>query len=200
MKSLSKRLILDTATKSIYLALYLGDEELQVRYQEGLNDHSVTLLPMLEEMLNTIHWKLEDLNEIYIGIGPGSYTGVRIGVSVAKMIGFMHPIDIYTVSSLFLLASSSDSSEIVAFIDARRNNAFMAYYKQNNHILTEVISDCLENIDLFLTKVSPLATVIKQGCPKGYKVFSSRTGQKVSELHDLVPNYLQITEAERKKG
>ncbi|MCK7486751.1 MAG: hypothetical protein MZU97_15505 [Bacillus subtilis] len=62
---------------------------------------------------------------------------------IGKMIGYLNPIPVYTFSSLLLLATSVDAEHVVPFVDARRGNAFMGYYRQQNNIFTEVIPDCL---------------------------------------------------------
>ena len=125
MKKSLKRLIIDTATKYIFLSLIIDGVEKDFVYEEGINNHSVTIIPFIENMLNKENITLKDIDQVIVGIGPGSYTGVRIGVTVAKMIGYLNNIDVYEVSSLALMASHSDKPYVLALIDARRGNAFM---------------------------------------------------------------------------
>lgn len=201
MKVSFKRLFLDTATKSIYLCLLAGEDVLETVYQEGMNDHSVTLFPMLEAMLHNHKLQLKDLDEVVVGIGPGSYTGVRIGVSVVKMIGYVLPhLRIYTVSSLALLASSSSSKWILASMDARRGNAFMAYYQQEQGRLIPLIHDCLEAKAMIESKIHPQATIVTSGIPNPIIILQSGLMEEVFDIHTLTPNYLQVTEAEKKQG
>ncbi len=194
-----KRLVIDTATKAIYLGLYEGDRLLSRRYQPGQNDHSVTLMPLLSELLLECKLSLDEVDELYIGIGPGSYTGVRIGVSVGKMIGYLNPIPVYTFSSLLLLATSVAAEHVVPFVDARRGNAFMGYYRQQNNIFTEVIPDCLAAVEAWKTRIPANAVFVTEGIPDGTKLLQSGLFQRVEDIHDLAPNYLQITEAERSR-
>lgn len=197
MKKLLRQLVIDTATNYIYLSLVIDGEEKQSIYEEGINNHSVTIIPYLESLLKKESIELKDINQIIIGIGPGSYTGVRIGVTVAKMIGYLNKIDVYTVSSLALIASYSDSEYVLPLIDARRNNAFMAVYQNANRELKLVEADCLENVEIFQERINYDFTVVNKGKPKIKKILDSKLLNKVDDIHSLTPNYLRVTEAER---
>ncbi len=199
MKRSSKILVIDTATKYIYLSLIMDGEEKAHIYEEGINNHSVTIIPFLEKILNEEKIGLRDLTEVIVGIGPGSYTGVRIGVTVAKMIGYLNDIDVYSVSSLALMASSSKAEYVLPLIDARRGNAFMALYHNNNNILEKVVGDVLENINDFESGLTQPFQVITSGNPEITKIIHSELLTKVSDINGLTPNYLQKTEAERNR-
>ena len=88
MSKLLKTLVIDSATPYLYISLYEGNDELDAYYQEGHNDHSVKLMSELERMLTRNNCSMKDINKVVIGIGPGSYTGLRVGVVVAKMFGW----------------------------------------------------------------------------------------------------------------
>jgi len=197
MKKSLKRLAIDTATKYIYLALMIDDKEVSSIYQEGDNNHSVTIIPLLAELLKKAEISLRDLDEIIIGVGPGSYTGVRIGVTVGKMIGYLNNINTYQVSSLALLASASKQKYILPLIDARRNNAFMAFFNQKKNKLTYKKNDTLENIESFKSNIIEKYEVIEFGKPNLKKIINSNLMVKIADIHNLTPNYLRITEAER---
>lgn len=197
MKKSIKRFIMDTATDHLYLSLWIDEEEIEVIYELGNQNHSVTILPKMEEILTKYHLELTEIDEIIVGIGPGSYTGVRIGVSIAKMIGYLNKCRVYEVSSLTLMASSSDKNRIVPMIDARRGNSFIALYEQTNGKLIQIREDQLTNTEDFLSTVeSPFETVLS-GVPKAEKILGTNLLKEVKDIHELVPNYLQITEAER---
>ncbi|MBN2505050.1 MAG: tRNA (adenosine(37)-N6)-threonylcarbamoyltransferase complex dimerization subunit type 1 TsaB [Bacilli bacterium] len=199
MKKQWKRLAIDTATKYVYLSLVIDDKEHEHVYQEGINNHSVTIIPLLVEMLERHNLTLKNIDEIIVGIGPGSYTGVRIGVSIAKMIGYLNNVRVSTVSSLALLASRSDNEYVVPMIDARRGNAFVACLRQKQGILHYVIDDSLENRDEFLEKLEHPYEVVLEGVPSIEKIIASNFLSPVDSIHELVPNYLQVTEAERNR-
>ena len=199
MKKLSKILVIDTATKYIYLSLVVDGVEKDYVYQEGINNHSVTIIPLLDEMLKKENLTLKKVDEIIVGIGPGSYTGVRIGVTVAKMIGYLNKISVKTVSSLALIASASKEKNIIPFIDARRGNAFMAHFNNKDNTLIRIEEDCLENIEEYKSAHDFEFDFIEGGKPDISKIINSKLLQLVENVHDLKPNYLRITEAERNK-
>jgi len=199
MRKLSKILVIDTATRNIYLSLIIDGIEKQSVYQEGINNHSVTIIPYLDEILKKENMSLRELDEVIVGVGPGSYTGVRIGVTVAKMIGYLNKIKVSTVSSLALIASSSSKEYIVPYVDARRGNAFLAYFKQTNGQIERIEEDCLENIEVFLKTKTNDYDFIYEGVPNISKILDTNLVTSINDIHELQPNYLRITEAERNR-
>jgi len=199
MRKLSKILVIDTATRNIYLSLIIDGIEKQSVYQEGINNHSVTIIPYLDEILKKENMSLRELDEVIVGVGPGSYTGVRIGVTVAKMIGYLNKIKVSTVSSLALIDSSSSKEYIVPYVDARRGNAFLAYFKQTNGQIERIEEDCLENIEVFLKTKTNDYDFIYEGVPNISKILDTNLVTSINDIHELQPNYLRITEAERNR-
>lgn len=197
MKKSYKRLVIDTATKYIYLSLVIDDLEVETIYEIGDNNHSVTIMPHLDEILKKQNLKLKEIDEVIVGVGPGSYTGVRIGVTVAKMIAYLNQTKLYQVSSLLLIASHSNQRYILPLIDARRGNAFMAYIKNTDGHLTYIKEDRLENIEDFKKGLKENYDLVQEGKPDILKLIQSKLLVPVENVHDLVPNYLQKTEAER---
>lgn len=200
MRPLSKILLIDTATKYIYLSLVIDQVEKQFVYQEGINNHSVTIIPMLSDILEKENITLQDLDEVIIGVGPGSYTGVRIGVTVAKMIGYLNHIKVSTISSLAIIASASTKEYILPYIDARRGNAFMALFQIQDGVLQRLEEDCLDNIQTYQNKHNIEVDFIAEGKPEISLLLGSSLLTEVVNIHELKPNYLQITEAERNRS
>lgn len=138
------KLALDTATTSLSLALFNDDDLLLEMTTKAKVRHSKQLLPLLAGMLRSIDLKVSDLQQIIISRGPGSYTGLRIGVTVAKTLAFSQQIPLYSIDSLALLAQAAGEGElpILSLIDARRGNAFLGTYHYQNgrvHNLTAPI-------------------------------------------------------------
>ena len=185
-------LILDSATKTLYVALLKDNNVLKEIYLEGRNDHAKNIVLKVEEILNDNNIKAFDLDDIIVGIGPGSYTGVRMAVTVCKMLSVFGNKNLYSISTLKLMASGYKGN-VLARIDARRGNSFGMILNTNNdeYILNEGMYDTNELLnkkhDFDVTedkmKVDPLYCLM-------YKA-------KVDEPHLLVPNYLRDTEAER---
>lgn len=199
MSKLLKSLVIDSATPYLYIALYEGEEELDVYYQEGHNDHSVKLMSELEKILNKHQLTVKLIDRLYIGIGPGSYTGLRVGVVVAKMFGWTLNLDVYQVSSLALLASSVDHGRVIPAVDARRGNAFLGLYEVQEGILKQLAEEKLTNLETYQEKHSDAKTVFS-GKPKLPYIMKSNLSKKVDNIHQLSPNYLRLTEAEKNVG
>ena len=194
------RLVLDTATKYLYLALIQDDEVIAETFEEGMEDHSIRLMPSMEQTLKRHHLEVKDLDELYIGIGPGSYTGVRIGVAIAKMIGYLTGVKTYAFSSLALMATSSEKPQVLALIDARRKNAFMATFENREGHFKRLGPDVLEPIVDYLATQSPASDIVGEGQkPNVMKLLRNGHFESVQDIHALVPNYLQITEAEKNR-
>lgn len=198
MKKLLKRLVIDSATKYLYIALYEDLQCLGKYYKSGNNDHSTKLMTEIERIFLNNNTKVADLNEIIIGIGPGSYTGLRIGVVVAKMFGWNNDIPVRTISSLALIASSYDGEEfILAEIDARRENSFIGLYKNKGKGLILAKEEILMNLEDFKDSLENPYKVISAGEMNIEKILNSNLLSEVRNIHSLNPNYLRITEAER---
>lgn len=192
-----KRLVIDSATPHLYIALLDGEFIIQEFYEKGNNDHSVTLMPTIEKMFQDNQVFIDDIDEIIVGIGPGSYTGVRIGVVIAKMFAWTKNIPIKTVSTLALIASSSQrDGRILTMIDARRNNAFMGEFNLDNGILSAINDEVFGNKSL-KDNVIDKSNVIENGKPNMKLIMQSNLMDNVEDVHLLAPNYLRQTEAER---
>ncbi|MCF7926222.1 MAG: tRNA (adenosine(37)-N6)-threonylcarbamoyltransferase complex dimerization subunit type 1 TsaB [Candidatus Izimaplasma sp.] len=198
MKKLLKRLIIDSATKHLYVSLYKGNQELTSYYKKGNNDHSEKLMPEIKRQLDTSNIQVSDLDEIIIGIGPGSYTGLRIGVVVAKMFGWDQDITVKEVSSLALIASSYDQEGfILPEIDARRGNSFLGLYKNKDNKLLLIEKEELTNLETYKTNLTCEFTVLSEGKPNITKILNSSVLREVKDIHTLTPNYLRKTQAEK---
>jgi len=98
-------MILDTSTALMYVAFVQNNQVIYEKKQFGKNNHSEHFLLAIEEGLKHLSWQVKDFGAIIVGIGPGSYTGLRISLTVAKIWAWTLQIPLYTVSSLDLLAS-----------------------------------------------------------------------------------------------
>lgn len=182
-----KSLIIDTATKNLFVGIYGVDSKF---IQEVGKNHASVLMKKIDELLGES--KLDDIDEIIVGVGPGSYTGVRVGVVVAKMLAWSKKITLKEVSSLFMQSSGYEGIRSVS-IDARRGNVFCAIYDSDDSI---ILDEALRS-EVEFTKAGLDIT------EDMYKVDMKRVVEKatvVADPHSLVPNYLRKTEAERNKN
>jgi len=196
MKTLLKSLVIDTATPHLYLALYEDKEEVDFYYKLGKNDHSVKLMVELEKMLHRKQISMKDIDQIIIGVGPGSYTGLRVGVVVAKMFGWTLDKPVFQISSLALLASSLKEGLSIPAVDARRGNAFLGLYETKAGQVNLIDEEKLMNLEDYQSMYKD-AKIIFEGKPNLKHVLGTTLLEKVEDIHQLTPNYLRVTEAEK---
>ena len=160
-------LAIDTSTENCSAAL-VADDQLYQRVAESPREHSQRLLPFVDEVLAEAGISLAGIDGLVVGCGPGSFTGVRIGVSVAQGLAFSVSKPVYPVSSLQALAQqsirrSSDSAAsqlspqlILASIDARMAEV---YYENVNGIAIAITEPAVAKPDehLFADIVAQLS-------------------------------------------
>lgn len=185
-------LILDSATKILYISLIKDNKVLFEKYLEGFNDHAKNIVYLVDEALKENKISVDDLGKIVVGIGPGSYTGVRMAVTVAKMLSSFKEIPLYEISTLKLMASGKKGI-ILSMIDARRNSSFAAIIdtKKDKYVLTEGLYENDKLLDMDYEEVS------KEDCFIVDPIYVINNSTVVENVDLLTPNYLRDTEAER---
>lgn len=130
-----KKLILDTSNKYLFVAVYEDSEEIFKHLQEGNNNHSETLVSVLERLLQVHNIKVDDIKEIYVGRGPGSYTGVRVSCTVAKVLAYLKNIKLFSFSSLDLLLTTNFKKDIIVVaMNARRGFSYAKVFDNTNEL------------------------------------------------------------------
>ena len=138
-----KILAIDTSNKPLSVAVLEDQELLAEITTNAQRNHSITLMPLIKEVLQRANVKVADLDRIAVAQGPGSYTGLRIGVTTAKTLAFTLNKELVGVSSLKTLAAAYPNTEalLVPVFDARRENVFAAAYQWQAGHLVEVIAE-----------------------------------------------------------
>jgi tRNA threonylcarbamoyladenosine biosynthesis protein TsaB len=121
---------LDTATPSTAVALLRpGEDAVEARHDPGAGErpgHAAQLLPLAREVLGAAGLGFGDVERIGVGVGPGTFTGLRIGVATARALAQAGGADLVPVSSLHALALGAPAPAVLAVLDARRGEAFVA--------------------------------------------------------------------------
>ena len=204
-------LFLDTADKDITIGIINDDKVLY--YVNELNDNHLSerFLPLIEAGFKKIDMSIEEVDKIFIVNGPGSFTGVRVGVSVAKVIASSLKKDIVTISELEVLSSTfTDKKYIVPLIDARRDYVYTAMYDSK---LKKVINDQYVLYDDFMKYLEDnydLSSIefvshydIKNRVKPNIdimKIIKKHIKSRTINPHKVNPNYLKQTEAEENLG
>ena len=130
-------LAIDASTEACSVALQVNDQ-VYSRYELCPQSHSLRLLPMIDAVLAEANITLSALNGLIFGQGPGSFTGVRIGVGVAQGLAFAADLPVVGVSSLQAMAQQAyidhGEEQVIAAIDARMAEVYNGYFQldENN--------------------------------------------------------------------
>lgn len=134
------RLFLDTSNKYLYIAVLNDLKVVFEHVQPGNNNHSETLVQVLENTLKENNIELDNIEEIFVGRGPGSYTGVRVACTVAKVLAYIKNKKLYSFSSLdLLLTTNLTFGKVVCQMDARRGFSYAKAFNISENI--EVIKE-----------------------------------------------------------
>ena len=186
-----KYLFIDTCSNCLIISTIINNKLDYFFIDKNNNDTSSKVMKVLKEAVCDIN----TVDKIFVVNGPGSFTGIRVGVTIAKTIGFCLNIPIIKLSELELLATTkTDTKYNVSLIDARRGYVYAGIYDkdlncylEDQHVLLNDIKypdsytviDNYDNIDLL-------------------KIIKKHEFDEPINPHDLKPNYLKRTEAEEK--
>ena len=132
-------LFIDTHDELITIALKNKDD-LYVKTQESEYSHSIYTMPMIESIFKENNLNVKDLEKIIVINGPGSFTGIRIGLSIAKTMAYALNIKINTISSLTAyLVSNNTNNNKKAVIEDNKGFYVSVFDKDNNVIIEEII-------------------------------------------------------------
>lgn len=139
-----KILALETSAKSVSAAVAEDGVILASAYQNNGLTHSRTLMPLVDSMLCNASLTLDDIDLIAVAHGPGSFTGLRIGVSAAKGLAWAKGLPCCGVSTLEAMARGVSDFDglIVCAMDARRQQIYHALFRSENGQLTRLCDDC----------------------------------------------------------
>lgn len=222
-----KILAFDTSNQTLTLGLLDNGKLIGEVTTTNNKNHSTTLMPAISWLMDEVKWTPQDLERIVVAQGPGSYTGLRIGVTTAKTLAATLQIDLVGISSLKTLAANAVRTPgiIVPLFDARRQNVYAAGYAWSNEELTTVLpdqhialADLLAQLQeektvLFLgvdvEKFKPMiqeklpqaqfAPVPSWDVPSGVTLATlGAAATPAEEIDSFVPQYLKRVEAEEK--
>lgn len=213
-------LSLDSTAVTASVALTENDSIIKSEFVNSGLTHSETLLPMIKRVMQG--YSYSDLDGIAVTSGPGSFTGVRIGIATVKGIAFNYSIPCYSVSTLEAIAYNFVDTNCVvcSVMDARRMQFYNAIFKINDGKVERLCSDRAISIDDLRNELSAYENVIIAGdgaklcfdnielenCALAdeHKIYQNAESISKSiknktpiSATDLVPVYLRQSQAER---
>lgn len=144
-----KLLNIDTSNQPLSVSITDGIEIL-AEFNSGMRiNHSITLMKKVEELLAYCNLTMKEIEGICVAKGPGSYTGLRIGVTAAKTLAYTLNIPLYSVSSLQVMAATTRMHDflMIPVIDARRDHVFTGTYRFKGTHLETLTEDRYISID-----------------------------------------------------
>lgn len=199
-----KTLCMDSAHKHLIIVLVEDGIIKAACEKECWKRQSETLFPELIRCFEAVGWNVDDLDQVVITDGPGSYTGVRIAMSVAKVLCTSKHIPLACISALQLYAGLSEHSYVM--LDARSKRAYFAHYHLGQLIGKETILT-LEEIAAVIA-AQPQRIIGDTDLLNQEKEALSLAdnfcallpyARKVKEIHSLTPRYLKDNEAYKVK-
>ena len=172
-------LAFETSAKAASVALYQGDTLLAESYQNTGLTHSQTLMAMAEDMIKSCGYTPRDIGAVAVAAGPGSFTGVRIGVAAAKGFAWGGQLPCYGVSTLEAMALGLGVYEgyILPVMDARRSQVYNAVFSAKEGVLTRLCPDraiSLEELAAELAQVDGPLYLVGDGSRVSYNALSGQ--------------------------
>ena len=199
-------LFIDTSLSNVSISVIKDNEILSLIRKDIPNLHSVYATSFVKDALDYAKIDANQVDNIYVVNGPGSFTGLRIGVTIAKTYGYLIKKEIIPVSTLKGLALSvSDKELIMSIIPANKNNYYVGIYNDKyEDIINEKFASRNEILEL-IDKYQPYVVGINQDIIGNTKINKLemdilkiinyyKDSDKVN-YHKLVPNYLKLPQA-----
>ena len=219
-------LAFETSAKAGSVALMKDSVLLGESYQNTGLTHSQTLMCMAESLLSQCGYTPQQVEAVAVAAGPGSFTGVRIGVAAAKGFAWGKRIPCYGTSTLESMALNLGVYEgtVCAVMDARRNQVYNALFKAEKGVLTRLCEDRAISIEELKSQlpdgpvflVGDGSKLCKQYIPEAILAPEHRLHQRAAgvalaaeamiargesgDAMTLEPNYLRLSQAERERA
>jgi tRNA threonylcarbamoyladenosine biosynthesis protein TsaB len=220
-----KTLAIDTSNNVMGVAI-IDDNRVIGEYVTNVQkNHSVRVMPAINQLLRDCDIKPKEVEKIVVAAGPGSYTGVRIGVTIAKTLAWSLNIPLVGVSSLEALAANGIyfAGHVVPLFDARRGQVYTGLYKGAHGELHTVKEDRIQMLNEYVEELKDVDgpilfigndvalhqdTIIEALGDKAVFAQSSfhhpkpsglaliGRDKEASDVHAFVPNYIRLAEAE----
>jgi tRNA threonylcarbamoyladenosine biosynthesis protein TsaB len=185
---------IDTSTDNLGLAL-IENNQLKGEYNLSLKrKHSEKLLPLMEQMFDLLEIKPKDLDAVAVSIGPGSFTGLRIGITTAKLLARIFNIPVKGISTLEIMAAGVESEYLLPMLDARHGRVYYSFYQSNYKQKDYLPKELLKAAS---AKVSELPNVLNNYKDNEINVI----GEKRDEVCDILKeNNFIVTQSAAEKN
>lgn len=189
-------LALDTSSIVATVAIMADDKLIGEYTVNHKRTHSQKLMPMIEELMKSCEMEMEDIDVVAVAEGPGSFTGLRIGVATAKGLAHAMNIPVVGVSTLDALAFNLAFSRglICPILDARRSQVYTAVYKWDDgvlHIIEEHMAISIEELIEKLSSRPEPVIFLGDGVPSNRELLVEKLGDQAI----FAPNSVKMPRA-----
>lgn len=201
-------LFIDTSLVNVSISIVKDGKILAIIQKDIPNMHSVYTTKFIKDVIDKTGIKPMMIDKIMVVVGPGSFTGIRIGVTIAKTYGYLIKKDITPVSSLRALAISSGYSGLVmSLIPANKNEYYMAIYDNDKDIVIEesMVSVKKDIIYKMYEKYNPYVVKVDDEDINGIKINKVKLDvlkvvnyyidKESVNCHKLLPDYKKLPQA-----
>ncbi len=178
------KILLDSSTSYLCVGVCNNDCLIDKIEYESWQNQSEMMVPELDKIMKKHNISRQDIDGVIVAIGPGSYTGVRIALSCAKVIAFALSVKLYPVSSLRIL--KDDNNPSICLINARNNRSYFGVYEKGQTI----VEDCIKTNDEVLDYIAKHPNYVIKG-DVDYLGFEKSDNDVIKQMfllrNDLVP-------------
>lgn len=139
-------LAISTSSKICSVALLEDDKPIKELNIDNLKTHSENLMSLIDEIFRKANKNISELDLIACDVGPGSFTGIRIGIATVKAIAEVRGIAIISCTSLEALSYNINTDIICALIDARNNQVYCGIFDINHELIKDYMADDINKI------------------------------------------------------
>lgn len=149
-----KVLGIDTSTRFLSLGIYTDNRICEYNLDLGRN-LSALITVTIKRVIDALGWRINDIDYFACGLGPGSFTGLRVGIATIKGLAFSLGKPVIGVSTLDILARNISASDayIIPIVDAKRNLIYCSVYRNKNGNLSRIKPYMLLSMDEFFSKI-----------------------------------------------
>ncbi|PUA81741.1 tRNA (adenosine(37)-N6)-threonylcarbamoyltransferase complex dimerization subunit type 1 TsaB [Nocardioides currus] len=197
----------DTATPLVSVALHDGADVVAERFSELPMKHGEQLAPLIEAVLTDTGLVRQDLTAVAVGVGPGPFTGMRVGIVTAQALGFGLEIPVYGVCTLDAIAveaidTGAVAGDFLVATDARRKEVYLASYDDQGRRLDGPVVAKPADVASELPTAGPGAVLYPESFPRPALPTRPSAGwlarvvaEERAELLDPEPLYLRRPDA-----
>ena len=195
-----KYLFINSATANLVVAILIDGKIVYLYDNNDHRDTSSKIMPVINEGFKNSNIIPKEIDKIFVVNGPGSFTGIRVGLTVAKVMGYSFDIPVIPISSLEFMCSGFNE-DVIALIDARRGYVYAGGYDKDLNCIYRDSYVFFDDIDFKAKYVSYDKFNFDIIAPKFdlLKVIKKHENDFVQNVHSVNPNYLKLTEAEEKR-